>query len=487
MVPKNALISALAPLLCLPLMAACSGCGGDGNGDEDGDAEDDTTTDDTSGGDTPSDTPGDDVGTGDGYAFARTFGGVENDSAYAILEVDGGYVVAGDTDSFDEGGGDFWIVHTNMGGYVTAEQAWGGGGLDEARAMAPAPGGGWVVAGPTESFGVGGDGAMWVVAFGSDGAVDWQRTIEGGGAAGIAPAGGGGYFLVGGTMAWGEGASDVWVVKIDADGAVSWENTYGGLQNDTSYAVAATPDDGCAVAGWTSSAGEGVSDVLVLKLASDGSVDWGYSYGAAEGDEARAIAATADGGYVVAGSTIKSGTSDADMWVLKLDSSGGVDWQNFYGGTSPDRAFAVTQTSDDGYLVGGRTESFGAGGADMWILKLDSSGEVDWQRTFGSSYDEQARAVLESSDGFYVIAGRDAYYGASAEDMWLVKLDTDGNISSSCPGGMIDSPTASATATSVTPGDVAFTPSASSATAADTSDSPTDSSAEVNEQCRGES
>ncbi|MBW2262142.1 MAG: hypothetical protein JRG91_09235 [Deltaproteobacteria bacterium] len=479
----------LAPSLLAALLAmSAHGCGDVKNGDEDADTDaDDVGGDDSTSGDTPVDDAGrDDGGTGEGYAFSRTYGGNENDSSYSVAEVSGGgFVLAGWTESFDEAGGDAWIVRLDAGGGIVWQRSYGGAQFDEARSIRTTSDGGFVVAGTTESFGVGTDGAMWVLKLDGDGAVDWQKTIAGGGGSSIAIAGGGGYFVAGSTSVHGAGSSDAWVVKLDADGAVDWQNTYGGTQNDVAYAVEATDDDGCVVSGWTS-VGTLFAQIWVMKLAADGSVTWSKSYGGTGdgGEDARAVRQTSDGGYIVVGWTMSFGAGDADVWVLKLDSAGDVQWQNTYGGASADRGFGVNQTSDGGYLVAGRTESFGAGGADMWLLKLQSDGTPDWQRAYGSSYDEQARDAFETSSGWYVVAGKDAYYGASGEDFWLIKMDTDGNVAAGCPDGMIDSPSASAASSSATAEDFAVTPAATSATVGDSSASPTDSAAEINEQCR---
>ncbi len=476
-----------AVILALLIAMPAPGCGGVKNGDEDADDDaEDVGGDDSTSGDTPvDDASGDDGGTGEGYAFSRTYGGYENDSPLSAAEVSGGFVLAGMTESFGEGGSDAWIVRIDAGGGLLWERSYGGAQDDEARSIRTTSDGGFVTAGATGSFGVGADGAMWVMKLDGDGSVDWQKTIAGGSGSSIAVAGGGGYFVAGSTTVHGAGSSDAWVVKLAADGTVDWQNTYGDTQNDVAYAVEATDDDGCVVAGWTSR-GTMYAQIWVMKLAADGSVTWSKSIGGTGdgGEDARAVRQTSDGGYIVVGWTMSYGAGDADVWIIKLDSSGDVQWQETYGGTGADRGLGVNQTSDGGYLVAGRTESFGAGNADMWLLKLQSDGTVDWQRSYGSSYDEQARDAFETSTGWYVVVGKDAYYGASGEDFWLIKMDTDGNVGAGCPDGMIDSPSASPASSDAAAEDFAVTPAESSGAVGDSSASPADTSLEINEQCR---
>lgn len=475
------------PALMLALLVG-AGCGGVTK-DRDGDTDADTDGVDpiTDGIDTPVDPPRDDGG-GD-YAFARTYGTDSNDVAYAVVEAaGGGYVVAGDVCPTGDGPCDVWVIKIDTGGYVVWERSYGGSNHDEARSLVRAPDGGYVVAGTTESFGVGGDGAMWILKLAEDGSIDWQKAIAGGSAAGIATAGGGGYYVVGSTAAFGSGSSDLWLAKLGADGSVDWQSTYGGAQNDVGHAVASTSDDGCVVAGWTS-LGTRQSQLWVMKIGSDGAVGWSNQWGGPDdgGEDARCVEQTSDGGYIVAGWTMSYGAGDADLWVFKLDSSGSAEWQNTYGGTSTERGFGVHQTSDGGYLVAARTESFGAGGADMYILKLASGGAVEWQHTWGSTYDEQGRSALETSDGYYVVAGKDAYYGRSAEDFWVIKSDTDGVVSSACDDmypGMIGSPTAAASSTDVTAEEFSVGPVSSTGAVSDTTASTSDTTCEINEQCR---
>ncbi|RLE78827.1 MAG: hypothetical protein DRJ51_08890, partial [Thermoprotei archaeon] len=129
---------------------------------------------------------------------------------------------------------------------------------------------------------------------------------------------------------------------------------------------------------------------------------WAKTYGGSRDDAACSVQETIDGGYIVAGGTYSFGAGDVDVWVLKLDENGGIEWQKTYGGSGYDIAWSVQQTSDGGYIVAGGTGSFGEG---VWVLKLDRSGKIEWQKTYGGRYGDWAYSVQETSDGGYIVAG----------------------------------------------------------------------------------
>jgi len=166
----------------------------------------------------------------------------------------------------------------------------------------------------------------------------------------------------------------------------------------------------------------------VLKLDSNGSVEWQKTYGGTSYDEANSIAETSDNGFIVAGGTMSFGAGGYDYWVLKLDSNGSVEWQKTYGGSSDDYAFSIQETSDNGFIVAGRTESFGAGSGDSWVLKLDPNGNVTWQKTYGGSDSDSANSIAETSDNGFIVAGSSYSFGAGGADSWVLKLDSNGNI-----------------------------------------------------------
>jgi hypothetical protein len=189
--------------------------------------------------------------------------------------------------------------------------------------------------------------------------------------------------------------------------------TYGGIHDDYVYSIQQTSDGGYVMTGGTLSFGASW-DAWVLKLDANGNVQWQRTYGDTQDDYAYSIQQTSDGGYVVAGEMpfIMRGS---DLWVLKLHSNGTEQWAKAYGGPNNDRANAIQQTPDGGYIVAGETGSFGAGGSDAWILKLDVNGDVQWARAYGDTNNDYANAIQQTSDGGYVVAGETNTFGAVGE------------------------------------------------------------------------
>lgn len=158
---------------------------------------------------------------------------------------------------------------------------------------------------------------------------------------------------------------------------------------------------------------------------------WAATYGGAKDDHAN-IQQTRDGGYIMAGETESFGAGKKDVWVLKLRADGTIDWQKTYGGNYMDMAGIVQQTSDGGYIVPDVTASFGAGDYDSWVLKLRADGAVEWQKTYGGASSDWASSTQETSNGGYIVAGRTESFGAGETDIWVLKLRPDGSINPAC-------------------------------------------------------
>ncbi|GAI33263.1 unnamed protein product, partial [marine sediment metagenome] len=188
------------------------------------------------------------------------------------------------------------------------------------------------------------------------------------------------------TYSFGAGDGDLWILKLTSYGDIEWQNTYGGGSYEDATSIRQTDDGGYVVTGTTYSFGAGDGDLWILKLTSSGDIEWQRTYGGSFDDWwAAYIQVTSDGGYIVSAITESFGAGDRDGWILKLTSSGDIEWQRTYGGSGDDWGEYIRETGDGGYIVAGTTESFGAGDRDGWILKLTSSGDIEWQRTYGGS------------------------------------------------------------------------------------------------------
>jgi hypothetical protein len=247
----------------------------------------------------------------------------------------------------------------------------------------------------------------------------------------------GGYIVVGETRTFGAGGRDVWLLKLNAGGTSEWSRTFGGPEDDVAYDVRQTSDGGYIMAGETHSfrAGSAVkSDFWLVKTDASGSEVWNQRIGNTELpgvldlptlDEARSIQETGDGGYILAGWTM-AGPSN-DFWLVKTDGSGERLWDRQFGGSMHDQAYAVRLTADGGYVIAGKTDSVGAGSSDFWLVKTDSTGNEEWNKTFGGPLIDEARDVRQTADGGYILAGFTWSSGAGLADFWLVKTDASGN------------------------------------------------------------
>ena len=205
-----------------------------------------------------------------------------------------------------------------------------------------------------------------------------------------------------------------------------FSKTYSGLDDNISYSIQQTTDGGYIVAGETYSFGAGFSDIWVLKLGSSGAMEWQKAYGGSDDDIVGAIQQTADGGYIVAGETYSFGAGNNDMLIFKINNDGTVAWQRTYGGAGSDAASSIQQTADGGYIVAGYTT--GGSNADAWVLKLGSDGAVAWQKAYGGSGDEVASSVRQTADGGYIVAGFTRSFGSGNADAWVLKLGSDGTV-----------------------------------------------------------
>lgn len=349
--------------------------------------------------------------------WQRTYGGTGPDSAFEINSTtDGGYFIVGDSNTPNNGDvtgnhgfHDFWVVKTDDMGAIQWQKSLGGSDQDYAQSGSQTSDGGYIVAGYSGS---------------NDGDVSGNN-----------------------------GTIDVWVVKLDGSGNIQWQNALEGTDHDYAREVRQTTDGGYIVVGFTYSTNGDVTgnhgdfDYWVIKLDASGNLQWQKALGGTFGDEGDSIQQTADGGYIVAGHSFSSDGDVAsgnqglrDFWVVKLDSSGNIEWENSMGGSATDYARSVIQTGDGGYLIGGETSSNDGdvtghqGVGDYWVVKLNSSGVMEWQKTLGGSLDDEGNAVKQTNDGGYLVAGRsgsvdgDKTGSQGGPDFWVAKLNPTGNL-----------------------------------------------------------
>jgi len=309
-------------------------------------------------------------------------------------------------------------------------KAIGGEKFDVGVSLIQTSDGGYAIAGITTSFGAG-RGDAYVVKLDANGNLQWTKTIGGESddwGRSLIQTSDGGYVIAGNTNSFGTGDEAIYVVKLDVNGNLQWTKTIGGKKGEEGASLIQTSDGGYAIAGSTASFGAGQLDVYVVKLDANGNLQWTKTIGGPASEAGSSLIQTSDGGYAIAGLTESFGAGNGDVYVVKLDANGNLQWTKTIGGPASDVGNSLIQTSDGGYAIAGATNSFGAGRYDVYVVKLDANGNLQWTKTIGGENDDRGFSLIQTSDGGYTIAGSTQSFGAGKkEDVYVIKLDKNGH------------------------------------------------------------
>ncbi|UUX92572.1 lectin like domain-containing protein [Methanoplanus endosymbiosus] len=371
----------------------------------------------------------------------------------------------------NEGGSDSLIKTNYIAAYspgdspgIEWQNCLGGSAADDSFSVIQTSDGSYAATGYTRSdngdvSGNHGEDDYWAVKVSPEGELSWQKCLGGSSydkAQQIAESSAGDYYLIGETysddddVSGNNGSYDFWVAKTDSSGNITGQKCLGGTSVDCGYAIALTSDGGYAAAGYTQSndgdvsGRHGAQDIWAVKVDSSGNIDWQNCLGGTNYDYGYSINQTSDGGYIIAGQTgsndddVSGNHGNGDVWIVKLGPSGSLQWQKCLGGTADDCGECVLETSDGGYIVTGTTESDDCdvsgnhGGEDLWVVKMNSSGDIIWQRCFGGSGDDSGESIGLTDDGGYVITGTtysdddDVSGNHGNSDVWVIKVDSAG-------------------------------------------------------------
>jgi hypothetical protein len=338
--------------------------------------------------------------------WSQTYGGTGDDVAYSLIATaDGGYALAGGP----------LFVKTDALGNARWNRTYDG----SVQSLIATSDGGYAIGGYTSSSGAGYTD-FWLAKTDASGNMQWNRTYGGAlmdDAYSLVATSDGGYALAGETWSFGAGENDFWLVKTDAMGNMEWNRTYGGTGDDVAYSLVATSDGGYAIAGEQLSFGS--SGAWLVKTDSSGNMQWNITYGG-EVDSFTSVVKTSDGGCALTGT---------GFWLVKIDALGNIQWNKTYVGTRISTANSLVATSDGGYAIAGTTGVWGQGwGGDFWLVKTDSFGNLQWNQTYGGTGNEWLYSLIATSDGGYAMAGWTESFGAGGKDMWLVKTNGNGFI-----------------------------------------------------------
>jgi len=346
--------------------------------------------------------------------WTKNYGGSGSDFMYGSTLIqqttDGGYIMATSTTSNDGdvsenlGDADYWIVKLDEAGNIQWEKSYGGSGYDEPKGVQQTTDGGYIIIGYSNS---------------TDGNISENN-----------------------------GGSDYWVIKLDESGDMEWERSYGGSDSEDGKIVRQTEDGGYIMAGTTISTDgdvvgndNGFMGYWIIKTDETGNMEWQKFYGDYPISLIYDLIISSDGGYMVAGARSTAETwpyEPIEVWMLKLDTTGNLEWQQAFGGGFLDYAESVIETSDGGYLIAGYSYSDSIVGndreADALILKLSQTGEVEWYKAYGGALYEVFNTVQETPDGGYICLGwsdssdDDVSENFGMGDYWLVRLDSEGTL-----------------------------------------------------------
>ena len=211
----------------------------------------------------------------------------------------------------------------------------------------------------------------------------------------------------------------------------NWEKNFGGSGDDFGNFVQQTTDGGYIITGETYSYGNGngYSDVYLMKIDGNGVEQWSQTFGGIIDDWGMSIQQTTDGGYIITGYTRSFGNGGDDVYLIKTDDNGVEQWSQTFGGTDYDWGNSIQQTTDGGYIItGGTTNSIVNGYNDVYLLKTDGNGVEQWSQTFGGTDDDEGKSVQQTTDGGYIISGKTRSFGNGNSNVYLIK--TDGNVTS---------------------------------------------------------
>ncbi|MFN0274342.1 MAG: T9SS type A sorting domain-containing protein, partial [Chitinophagales bacterium] len=425
-------------------------------------------------------------------AWQNVIGGTNNDVANSLIKTfDGGYLVggysfsgfSGDKTEDSEGSSDYWITKIDMHGILVWEKSYGGSGYDILQKVVQTIDSGYILGGYTQSpvsgditkGAYGGLNDYWVLKIDSIGNIQWQNTIGGSDydyLTSIETTSDGGCIIGGYSYSGVSGEKtepaisfsvDYWIVKLNATGNIDWQNTIGGSGFDVCYQASQTPDHGYLVFGYSTSGVSGdktsplygayaASDIWILKLDSLGTILWQKNIGGNSTEGIPCAVITASGGAVVGCSSssgisgdktearINPGSFTLDHWVFEIDASGNILWQNTIGGLETESIYSISVDSNGEIAIGGGSES-GIGGdkteinygiTDYWVLKLDSIGNILWQKTTGGSALDFCYSLVTNDYGGIVVAGysSSSISGnkteasiAGSNDYWIVQID----------------------------------------------------------------
>jgi len=356
--------------------------------------------------------------------WTKTIGGGGSDVGYSVQQTnDGGFIIAGATDSFGAGDYDVYLVKTNQQGDTLWTRTFGGAYQDFGSEVQQTADGGYIIIGATKSFNNGTDD-LYLIKTDDNGDTLWTKVYGGyWGDSGrsIKQDNEGNYIATGYTMSFDPGNADVWVLKFNEFGDTLWTRRVGGSQVDNGASIKQSKNEGYIITGYTQSFGSN-HDVYLIRLDSSGDTIWTNHYGGQGVDFGDDVLELDDDGFIIAGYTTSYGMGGYDCYLVWVDLNGDTLWTKHYGRELDDKAYAI-ELFEDGFVLAGYTKNTGSTENDALIIKTDFNGDTVWTKTIGGQYNDWGFGMDKTNDNGLILTGEFDKYGDGKHDVWLIRLD----------------------------------------------------------------
>ena len=360
--------------------------------------------------------------------WQKIYKGPDNETGHSVINAfKGGYLALGNKEI--SGDTDVYLLRVNALGNQTWETTLGGPGDDYGYSLRQSLARKYIFVGKTSSYGAGGYDA-WFVNVEEDGTPSFNVTYGGSGddaAYSFKQTKDSRYIITGKTSSFGSVLGDVYLLKVNPNGVMQWQKSFGGPGTDWGKSVLQSENANYWVLGSTNSYGYGGYDFYLVETNPEGSLVLSKTFGGTGDDFGDTIVENIDGSFILTGKTNSSGKGSFDALIIKIDSYGNQTWNKTFGGSGNESATFSRETDDRGFLIIGDTTSYGAGGSDIFVLKTDYEGNVEWNKTFGGPGNDYASFILETFDRGYLLIGTTIPPKNGTRDIMMIKMDLKGN------------------------------------------------------------
>ncbi len=363
--------------------------------------------------------------------FERHYGGAADDGGSSVLQTDdGGYIITAQTFSFGLGTSDIYIIKTDAYGNEIWSKVYGGDGWDAPFQIKKTIDNNYIIVGQTSSFGAGSSDAF-LLKIDNNGDSLWFKTYGGtdeDGAYGVDICNDNGFIITGYTYSFAIGyQAAAYLIRTDPIGNELWSKTYYKKTFNQIFDVLKTNDNNFLLAGITETTPADAEGYLI-KTNNNGDTLWMKTFGGNSYDSFSSICQDNNGNFILCGTTYSFGAGDYDMYLIKIDSNGQEIWSKTFGGINSDNASSVIYNNNENtFMIVGSTQSYGYGGKDVFLVKVNQYGDTLWTKTYGGTADDVGGDLYKTNDNGIIMTGYTKSFG-NISDVYLIKTDANGQV-----------------------------------------------------------